>query len=99
MSNSAGRRFLGVMGLIIGTILFVLVALFVYLKIRSGQGAEAFQNGYGQYETWASYAGFLDGGVLILVGMCIVGWLQLWRRSRQEGASVKKIREELKRDT
>jgi len=37
-------------------------------------------------------------GSLILVSMWIVGWVQLWRRSRQEGVPMKKIREELKRD-
>jgi hypothetical protein len=69
MSSATGRRVLGVMGVILGTILLVVVALFVYLRIREGRGAEAFQNGYGQYETWTSYAGFLIGALSILLGM------------------------------
>jgi uncharacterized membrane protein len=99
MSSATGRRVLGVMGVILGTILLVVVALFVYLRIREGRGAEAFQNGYGQYETWTSYAGFLIGALSILLGMCIVGWVQLWRRSRQEDISIEKLIEELRRDT
>jgi hypothetical protein len=87
------------MGVILGTTLLVVVVLFVYLRIREGRGDEAFQNGYGQYETWASYAGFLIGALSNLLGMWIVGWVQLWRRSRQEGISIKKLIEELKRDT
>jgi hypothetical protein len=63
MRNATGRKALGVMGLILGAVMLIITALFVYLRIRFGRGAETFQNGYGQYETWASYAGFLIAAV------------------------------------
>jgi hypothetical protein len=73
------------------------LVFFVYLKIRTGHGADPFQNGYGQFETWASYAGSLVGGLLILLGGVLVGGWQLWRRSRAEGVPTRDILKELKR--
>jgi uncharacterized membrane protein len=74
------------------------VVLTVYLRVSTGHGVDTFQNGYGQFETWASYAGFLVGAPLMLLGFLIVRRWQLWRRARLEGISAKEIMKELKRD-
>jgi len=66
---------------------FITIGLTVYLRIREGRGAEPFQNVYGQVETWASYAGGVIGGlVMLLVGSLIAGW-QRWRRRVWKGES------------
>jgi type VI protein secretion system component VasK len=98
MRSVLGKRILGSVGMLIGAVGVIGVVLAVYLRIRAGHGADAFQNGYGQYETWASYAGLLIAAALILLGIFLVRRWQLWRRSRLEGISSKEILEELKRD-
>jgi hypothetical protein len=76
----------------------ITVVLTVYERLRTGHGADAFLNGYGQYETWASYAGFLIAAPVILLGMYLLRRWQLWRRSRLQGVPPKEILEHLKRD-
>jgi hypothetical protein len=93
-----GKRILGAVGMLIGTLGFIGIVLTVYLRIRAGHGTDAFQNQYGQYETWASYAGFLIGAPLLLLGLYLVRCWQLWRRSRLEGIPTKELIEELKRN-
>jgi hypothetical protein len=99
MRSVLGKRVLGSVGVLIGIVGFAGVALAVYLRLRTGHGADEFQNGYGQYETWASYAGLLIAGPIILLGIFLLRRWQLWRRSRLEGVSAKEILEELKRDS
>lgn len=96
--SKKARITIGVIGVLIGTVGMLGVGLTVYLRIRAGHGADVFQNGYGQFQTWGSYAGALIGGPLILLGGFLVGRWQLWRRSRAEGVSAKEILKELKRD-
>ena len=69
----------------------------IYLRIRAGHGADPYQNGYGQYLTWGSAAGLLVGITILLLGVLLVRWWQIWRRSRQEGVSTREIEKELKR--
>lgn len=98
MRDGLGKRVLGSVGLLISIVGPICVGFAVYLRVRTGHGADAFRNGYGQYETWASYAGLLAAAPLILLGIFLVRRLQLWRRSRREGVSAKEILKELKRD-
>lgn len=98
MRGVSGRRLLGTIGTLVGTLLTICVAYGVYLHVHSGLGAESFQNGYGQYSSWAAYAAELVVAPIILLGIFLVGWWQLWRRSRREGIPMKKIRRELERN-
>lgn len=98
MRSVLGKRILGAVGVLLGTVGIIGVVLTVYLRLSTGHGADAFQNVYGQYETWASYAGFLVAAPLIMLGIFLVGRWQLWRRSRREGVSAKEILKELKRN-
>jgi len=98
MRSVLGKRILGSVGVLIGALGAIGLVLTVYLRIRGGRGADSFQNGYGQYETWASYAGFLVAASLILLGIFLMRRWQLWRRSRLEGISAKEILKALKRD-
>ena len=74
------------------------VVLTVYERIRTGHGADAFQNGYGQYETWASYAGLLIATPLIFLGIFLVRRWQVWRRARAQGMTIKEVLDGLKRN-
>jgi hypothetical protein len=60
VSSALGRRVLGVSAAILAAMGVLGVAGTLYLRIREGRGAEAFQNGYRQYQTWAAYAGALS---------------------------------------
>ena len=97
MSTILGKRTLGSIGAALGAVGVIGVVLTIYVRIHEGRGAEVFQNGYGQYRTWAAYAGCLVAAVLILFGGLVVRWWELWRRSRLEGISMKEIARELKR--
>jgi hypothetical protein len=97
MSSAASIRFLGVTGAILFTLGTIGVVLAIYEKYREGRALDVFQNGYGQYETWAAYAGSLIAAALILGAACALRWGYLWRRSRLEGVSMKEIAAELKR--
>ena len=98
VASTLGKRVFLSVGVLIGVAGIVGVVLAVYLRIGTGHGADAFQNGYGQYETWGSYAGLLVAAPLILLGILLIRRWQLWRRSRLEGISAKEILKELKRD-
>ena len=98
VASDVSRRALLSVGVSIGVIGIVGVVLTVYLRIKTGHGADVFQNSYGQYETWGSYAGLLVAAPLILLGVFLVRRWQLWRRSRLEGISAKEILKELKRN-
>ena len=93
MASPLGKRVLLSAGAFIGVVGIVGVVLAVYFRISTGHGADAFQNGYGQYETWGSYAGLLVAAPLLLLGIYLLRRWQLWRRSRLEGVK------ELKRDS
>ncbi|HWI69645.1 MAG TPA: hypothetical protein VNS88_14930 [Nitrospiraceae bacterium] len=97
MSSVLRRRVLGVSGAILAAIGVIGVAGTLCLRISEGRGAEAVQNGYGQYQTWAAYAGCLIAGGLILLSSYLVRCWQLWRRSRLEGTSMRQVAKELKR--
>jgi hypothetical protein len=92
-----GKRILGSIMVLICIVGVPGVVLSVYGRIRTGHGADWIQNAYGQYETWASYAGLLVATPVILLGIFLLRRWQLWRRSRQEGVSTKEILKELKR--
>lgn len=98
MRSTSGKQLLGAVGVLIGTVGIAGVSVAVYLLIRTGHGADWFQNGYGQYETWGSYAGLLVVALLIPLALFLLRRWQLWRRARQEGVSAKEILKELKRD-
>jgi hypothetical protein len=98
MRSVWGKRILGSVGVLLGVVGIIGVVATVYLRLSTGRGADAFQNGYGQWETWASYAGFLVAAPLILLAMSLAGWWQLWRRSRLEGVSMREIRKRLSRN-
>jgi hypothetical protein len=97
MRRRLGKRVLHAVGAAIGVLGMLGLAGSLYFLIRGGHGADAFQNGYGQYETWASYAGAIIGSLLLLLGGFFLGRWQLWRRSRLEGISAKEILKELNR--
>ena len=98
MAGTPGRRLLLSVGVLITIVGIPGVMLAVYLRVSTGHGADAFQNGYGQYETWASYAGLVVAAPLILLGIFLIRRWQLGRRARLEGISAKEILKELKRD-
>jgi len=98
VASALGKRVLLSVGVLIGVVGIVGVVLAVYLRISTGHGADAFQNGYGQYETWGSYAGLLVAVPLILLGILLIRRRQLRRRSRVEGIPSKEILKALKRD-
>jgi hypothetical protein len=83
--NSPGKRVFGAAGGLLLSLGSISVCLTIYLRIRGGRGAEPFQNVYGQIETWASYAGGVIGGSLMLVGGILIAAWQRWSRSRLEG--------------
>jgi uncharacterized membrane protein len=98
VASASSKRVLLSVGVLLGVVGIVGVVLVVYLRINTGHSVDAFQNGYGQYETWGSYAGLLVAAPLILLGIFLVRRWQLWRRSRLEGVSAKEILKELRRD-
>jgi hypothetical protein len=98
VASALSKRVLLSVGVLVGVVGIVGVALAVYLRINTGHGSDAFQDGYGQYETWGSYAGLLVAAPLILLSIFLVRRWQLWRRSRLEGVSAEEILKELKRD-
>jgi uncharacterized membrane protein len=98
MRGTSGKRIFGAIGALIGTLMTICVAYGVYLHIHAGLGAETIRNGYGQYSTWAAYAGKLIAVPFVLLGMFLIGWWQLWRRSRREGVPIRQIRNELKQN-
>ena len=80
-----------------GGIGVICAILTVYIRIRQGRGAEGWINFYGQPQTWAGVAGLLIGLVVIVVGVALVVWIQLWKRSREEGVSMKSVFNDLRR--
>lgn len=84
-------------GVLLGTLGMAGIPVLLWERFRHGQSMQVFQDGYGQYETWASYAGGLIGSLLILATGWVVRWWVLWRRSRQEGITMKALGQELKR--
>jgi len=92
-----GKRVLGSVGIVLGLLGMINVVLTVYLRLREGRGMEVYTDFYGQHETWAGYAGFLVGALLMFVGFLLVRRYQLWRRARQEGISIDTLSKELHR--
>ena len=86
-SVAAGLTLFGLIG----------VVLTLYSHLHNEQGAASWVNVYGQTETWAGVAGRLAGGLLLLLAGIALGAWQFWRRSREEGVSMKQIRDELMR--
>ena len=85
MRNGLGKRVFGAAGGLLLSLGLISVCLTSYLRIREGRGAEPFQNVYGQIATWASYAGGVVGGSLMLLsGILIAAW-QRRSRARLEG--------------
>jgi hypothetical protein len=80
-----GKLIFGAIGGLLLLMGAVAVGLTIYQHIREGRGAQPFQNVYGQFETWASYAGGIIGGSLMLLGGVLVSAWQRWNRSRLEG--------------
>ena len=82
MRKGLGERIFGSVGVLLIILGMVNVALTVYLRIHEGRGAEAFQNAEGQILSWASAAGGIIAGSLMLLGGLLIAWWQVWRRSR-----------------
>jgi len=78
---------------------FVGFALRIYMQIRSGHATDTYENVYGFHIPWSQAAGFLVSVPLVLLGIFAVRQWQLWRRSRQEGVSIRTIVKDLKRDS
>ena len=74
-------------------------ALRTYLKIRSGHATDTYENVYRFHIPWSQAAGFLVSAPLILLGIFAVRQWQLWRRSRQEGVSIRTVVKDLKRNS
>jgi hypothetical protein len=93
-----GRLIFGVIGSVLLVVGFLGLALDVYMHIRDSQGAETYENFYGFHILWSQAAAFLVSAPFLLLGIYALTRWQLWRRSRQEGASRETIRKELKRN-
>jgi hypothetical protein len=91
-----GHLVLGIIGAVLLTLGTLGLALRVYMHIRDGQAAETYENFYGFHIPWSQAAALLVATPFILLGTYALARWQLWRRSRQEGASIESIRKELK---
>ena len=98
MLSPKGKTIFGVIGSVLGTLGAAAFALRVYVHIRDGHAADTYETYYGFHVPWSQAAAFLLSVPFILLGIYALSRWQLWRRSRQEGASVDTLRKELKRD-
>lgn len=96
MRSVFGRRLLGAVGAVLFVVGVVCTLFTVYLRIRQGRGTEGWVNVYGQPETWAGAAGALIGMAFIALVAFVVVWVQLRKRSREEGIPMRRIFRELK---
>jgi hypothetical protein len=73
-------------------------ALDVWVHIRDGHAADAYENFYGWPITWGQAAGGLVSIPLVLLVIYALTRWQLWRRARQAGVSMGTMRKHLKKD-
>jgi H+/Cl- antiporter ClcA len=97
LRSTLGQRIFFVIAVLIGAAGIIGVVVTASLRILTGHCTDVFQNGYGQYETWASSAGAFIGASILLVGGYLLRLWQLRKRSRLEGISAKDFNKELKR--
>ncbi len=98
MLSRRGRLVFSVIGFVLLAAGVAGFALRVYMHLSEGQATDTYDNVYGFHISWSQAAAFLVSVPVILLGIYVVGRWQLWRRSRQEGASQETIRKELKRN-
>ena len=98
MLSRNGKLIFGSISFVLGAIGVAAFALQVYIHIRDGHAADTYETYYGFHVPWSQAAAFLVSVPFILLGIYALSRWQLWRRSRQEGASVDTLRKELKRD-
>ena len=70
----------------------------VFMHIRNGHAAETYQNVYSWSISWAAAAALFVMFTFIALGSFVARWVQLWRRSRLEGISIKEVAKNLKRN-
>jgi hypothetical protein len=97
LRSTLGQRIFFVIAVLIGAAGIIGVVVTASLRILTGHGTDVFQNGYGQYETWASSGGAFIGASILLVGGYLLRRWQLRKRSRLEDISAKDFNKELKR--
>ena len=86
MRTGIGKRVFGAVGGLLILLGLMSGCLTIYLRIREGQGAEPFQNYLGQTLTWASSAGGVIGGsLMLLVGILIAAWQRSGRARLDDG--------------
>jgi hypothetical protein len=97
MRTSALKRLLLLFGATIAVFGIGSALVLIYLQIRSGHGADGWINAYGQPESWGSAAGAVIAIAITAIAVWAYVWIYLWRRSRQEGVSMKQLWKEIRR--